>query len=326
MRMMSRFVGIFFTTLVFSASQLALAQSYPSRTVKMVVAFAPGGGHDVIARLLAKYLGPRLGQSVIVENKPGANGMIGAEYVARAAPDGLTILFASPAELVIAPTTYKTMRYDPMKDLAPVTLAGTTPLVLVANPSLGVKTLPELIALAKREPGKLSFATPGNGSSQHLAGGWLNNLAGIDLQHIPFNGAAPATNAVLGGQVPLAIVGMAPVLPHIRAGQLVAIAVTTAKRVVWAKDVPTVAETPGMEGFEVTHWMGVLVPARTPPAIIQRLQSEFAAVLAMPEVRERLATIGVDPVGSTSAEFHDYMIAEQARFARMFKFTGLTPE
>jgi len=304
----------------------AVAQTWPSKVVTIVVSYAPGGGHDVMARLLAERLTSRLGHTVIVENKPGANGMIGAELVARAAPDGYTVLFASPAEIVIAPSVYKTMRYDPLKDLAPVTLAGTTPLVIVANPLVGIKTLPELVAYAKAHPGKLSFGTAGNASSQHLAGAWLNNLGKIDLLHVPYKGAGPATNDVLGGQIPLAIVGVAPVLPHIRAGKLVPVAVTTRSRVTWAQDVPTVAETPGMTGFDVSHWMGVLVPARTPPEIVARLQSEFAAVLASPDTRDKLVGMVIDPVGSTSAEFRTFLAQETERFAQMYRISGLSPE
>jgi tripartite-type tricarboxylate transporter receptor subunit TctC len=302
------------------------AQSFPIRVVTMVVPYSPGGGHDAMARLVAEQLTARLGQPVIVENKPGANGMIGAEFVARAQPDGYTILFASPAEIVIAPSVYKSMRYDPMKDLAPVTLAATTPLAIVANPSAGVKTLSELIAKAKKEPGKLAFGTAGNGSSQHLAGAWLAHLAGIDWLHVPYKGAGPATKDLLGGQIPFAIVGMAPVLPHIRAGKLIPLAVLTPERVKWASDVPTAQETPGLQGFVASHWMGVLVPAQTPAPIIQKLQSEIAAVLAQPDVRKRLQDMGIDAVGGTSAQFHDYLVEERARFAKMYTYTGLTPE
>jgi len=302
------------------------AQAFPSKLVTLVVPYAPGGGHDAMARIVAEHLGKRLGQSVIVENKAGGNGMIGAEYVARAAPDGHTILFASPAEIVIAPSAYKSMRYDPMKDLTPVTLAGITPLVIVANPSTGVKTLPQLVAYAKANPNKLSYGTPGAASSQHLAGEWINNLAGIDLLHVPYKGAGPATTAVLGGEIPFAIVGMAPVLPHIKAGKLVPIAVTTKSRVSWAADVPTVAETPGMAGFEASHWMGVFVPAGTPAPIVARLQAEFAAVLGSAEVRERLATMGIDPVGNSSADFAAFLEADRDRFAKMYRLSKLTPE
>ena len=311
-------------SLAFSAG--VAAQAYPSKTISMVVPYAPGGGHDAMARIVSQKLAERLGQTVVVENKAGASGMIGTEHVARAPADGYTLLFASPAEIVIAPTVLKSMRYDPQKDLEPITQVGETPLVIVANPSAGIKTFPELIARAKKEPKALSFGTAGNGSSHHLAGAWINNLAGIDLQHIPYKGAGPATNDVLGGQIPLAIVGMAPVLPHIRAGKLIPLAVTTRQRVDWAKDVPTVSEFPGMKDFEVAHWMGLLGPAGMPPAVVQRLQSEIAAILAMPDVRERLRGIGIDPVGSSTADFRAFLAAEKQRFADMFKLTGLKPE
>jgi len=304
----------------------ALAQSWPSKTVTLVVPYAPGGGHDTMARILAEKLAPRLGQAVVVENKPGGGGMVGTEFVTKAPADGHTLLFSSPAEIVIAPSVYKSMRYDPVKDLTPITQAGDTPLVLMAHPGQGVKTLPELIAKAKREPGKLSYGTAGNASSQHLAGAWINSLAGIDLAHIPYKGAGPATNDLLGGQVPYAILGMAPVMQHIKAGRIVALAVMTARRLDWAKDIPTVAETPGMQGFQANHWMGLLGPANLPPEIVARLQAEVAAVLAMPDVAERLRAIGIEPVGSRTAEFRQFLADERERFARMFKLTGLQPE
>ena len=318
-------VAVFLSAAAALAGPGVFAQTSSSR-VTLVVPFAPGGGHDSAARIMAPRLAERLGQSVIVDNRPGANGMIGADFVAHAKPDGMTILLASPAEIVIAPTAYKTMNYDPMKDLAPVTLAYTTPVVIVANPSVGVKTLAEMIALAKAKPEGLAYGTPGEGSSQHLAGAWLAHLSGAKLLHVPYKGAGPATNDVVAGHIPLAIVGMAPVLPFIRDGKLLAIAVTSPERVTWAKDVPAVAEAPGMAGFAASHWMGVMVPGRTPPDIVQRLQADFAAVLALPEVRERLAALGVDPVGDTTAQFRDYLASERALFAQMYKYTGLTPE
>ena len=310
----------------FAFTAFAQAQAWPAKTVSIIVPYSAGGGHDAMARILAERLAPRLGQPVVVDNKAGANGMLGAEYVSRAAPDGYTILFASPAEIVISPTAYKTMRYDPAKDLMPVTLAGMTPLVVVANPAVGVRTIGELVALAKAQPGKLSFGTSGNASSQHLAGALLNNMASIDLQHIPYKGAGPATNDVLAGQIPFAIVGMAPVLSHIRAGKLIPLAVTQRERAEWARDVPTVGETPGLKGFEATHWMGVFVPARTPPEVVQRLQAEIAAVLKTPDVRTRLIGMGIEPVANTSAEFLSFLVADQERFARMFRIAGLTSE
>ena len=326
MRSLARLLGSVFALLAALAGGDALAQAYPSKTVTLLVPYAPGGGHDAMARLVAEKLGPRLGQTVVVENKPGAAGMIGTEQVVRAAPDGYTLLFSSPAEIVVAPSVYKSMRYDPVKDLTPITQVGDTPLVLMAHPSVGVKTVAELIAKAKKEPGKLSFGTAGTGSSQHLAGAWINNLAGIDLQHVPYKGAGPATNDLLGGNVPLGILGMAPVLKHIQAGRIVALAVMTPKRVDWAKDTPTVAETPGMEGFQANHWMGLLGPAGMPPDVVARLQAEVAAVLAMPEVRERLRGLGIDPVGSGTEDFRRFLAEERERFAKMFKLTGLKQE
>ena len=326
MRSLARLLGSVFALLAALAGGDALAQAYPSKTVTLLVPYAPGGGHDAMARIVAEKLGPRLGQTVVVENKPGAAGMIGTEQVVRAAPDGYTLLFSSPAEIVVAPSVYKSMRYDPVKDLTPITQVGDTPLVLMAHPSVGVKTVAELIAKAKKEPGKLSFGTAGTGSSQHLAGAWINNLAGIDLQHVPYKGAGPATNDLLGGNVPLGILGMAPVLKHIQAGRIGALAVMTPKRVDWAKDTPTVAETPGMEGFQANHWMGLLGPAGMPPDVVARLQAEVAAVLAMPEVRERLRGLGIDPVGSGTEDFRRFLAEERERFAKMFKLTGLKQE
>jgi tripartite-type tricarboxylate transporter receptor subunit TctC len=304
----------------------ASAQQPAKGMVTLVVPFSPGGGHDAVARILAPRLAERLGQSVIVENRPGANGMIGADYVVNAKPDGSTILLASPAETVIAPSLYKSMKYNPFTDLAPVTLADTTPVVIVANPATGIRTVADLVAAAKKSPDGLAYGTPGEGSSQHLGGAWLSHLAGIKLVHVPYKGAGPATNDVVAGHIPLAIVGMAPVLPFIRSGKLNAIAVTSPERVAWAKDVPTVAETPGMAGYAVSHWVGIMVPARTPADIVQRLQADFSAVLKEPDVRARLTEIGCDAVGDTTVAFKDFLVAERRRFEEMYKFSGLKPE
>jgi tripartite-type tricarboxylate transporter receptor subunit TctC len=227
---------------------------------------------------------------------------------------------------VIAPTAYKSLRYDPFNDLAPVTLAGMTPLVVVAHPGVGVKTIPELIAKVKASPGKFSFGTAGNGSSQHLAGELLNNMASIDLVHIPYKGAGPAVTDVVGGQTPLAIVGMAPVMGHIKSGKLIALAVTQAERAAFAADIPTVAETPGLKGFEATHWMGVFAPAKTSAEVVQRVQTDIRDVVNTPEVKARLLALGIEPAGKTPAEFKAFLVADRERFARMYKLTGLTPE
>lgn len=306
------------------AASVARAQA-PSRA-SLVVPFAPGGGHDSMARILAGPVGERLGYQVIVDNKPGANGMIGAELVVNGKPDGSIILFASPAEIVIAPSVYKSVRYDWQKDLVPVTLAGTTPIAIVAHPSVGVKSVPEMIAKAKASSGGLAYGTPGEGSSQHLAGAWLSRLSGANFVHVPYKGAGPATNDVVAGHIPLAIVGMAPVLPFIKSGKLVPVAVTSRARVTWAKDVPTVAETPGMQGFEATHWEGVFLPARTPADIVQKTQAAFVGALKNPEVAAKILELGIDPAGTSTAEFVSFLKEDRERFAKMFGFTGLQPQ
>lgn len=311
---------------VLAMPSVGSTQNYPSRTITLLVPYSAGGGHDAMARMIAERLSARTGQTVLVDNKPGANGMLGAELATRAAPDGYTLLFASPAEIVISPTAYKSMRYDPAKDLVPVTLAGMTPLVIVANPAVGIKTIAELVAAARAQPGKFSFGTAGNASSQHLAGALLNNMAHIDMQHIPYKGAGPATNDVLAGQIPVAIVGMAPVIGHIKAGKLVPLAITLAERPKWLPNIPTVAETPGFKGFEATHWMGVFAPAGTPADIVQKAQIEISGVLKAPEMQARLVSMGIEAVGSTPAEFQAFLVADKERFAHMFALTGLKPE
>jgi tripartite-type tricarboxylate transporter receptor subunit TctC len=308
------------------ASVASAQQTFPQRTVSIVVPYAPGGGHDATARVLAERLTARWGKPVVVENKAGANGMIGAEHVARSGADGHTIMMASPAEIVIAPSAYKSMRYDPAKDLAPVTLAGVTPLVLAAHPSVKANTLPEVIELARREKGKLSFGTAGAGSSQHLAGEWLNQLAGIDLQHVGYKGAGPAVTDVLGGQIPFVIVGMAPLAAHIKAGKLKAIAVTTGARLSFAPEIPTFAEVPALKNFEVSHWMGVFAPGGTPAPLVQTISDAIAAVLKEPATATRLQGMGVDPVGNSPSEFAAYLEQDRSKFARLFKQAGLTPQ
>lgn len=320
-----RFAWMLSLATVMAISPMASAQ-VAGKVVTIVVPFSAGGRHDFTARLLAERLSQRMGQQVIVENRAGANGMIGAEHVAKSAPDGNTILLASPAEVVISQSLYKNMRYDPLRDLAPVTLAGVTPLVVAAHPSVQAKTMEELVALAKRPGSKLGFGTAGTGSSHHLAGAWLNSLAGIDLIHVPYKGAAPAVNDLLGGQIPLAIVGMAPLISHIKAGKLNAIAVTTKQRVAWFPSVPAVAETAGLKDFEVSHWMGILVPAKTPADVVARLNREFIAVLGMPDVKQTLIAQGVEPVGNTPEQFAAFLASEQKKFAELVKLSGVTPE
>jgi tripartite-type tricarboxylate transporter receptor subunit TctC len=297
-----------------------------SRQTSIVVPYAPGGAHDAMARIVSGPMSERLGRTVIVENRPGAGGTVGADYVVHAKPDGSTILLAAPNEIVIAPSSYKTMRYDWTKDLLPVTLAGTTPIAIVANPSIGVRTLPEMLALARQKPEGLAFGSPGEGSSHHLAGAWLAQLASAKLVHVPYKGAGPATNDVVAGHIPLAIVGMASILPYVASGKLVVLAITSRTRLGWMKDLPTVAETPGLEGFEANLWEGIFVPAGTPDATVAAIQAAFADVLGQDTIRRQLRDAGTDAVGSSTADFRKFLTEDRARFARMFTYSGLQPE
>ncbi len=300
-----------------AVSMFAHAQSWPSKPVRIVVAFPPGGGVDFVARTVAQRLGEQLNQSFVVENRAGASGAVGAEAVAKSAPDGYTILVASPSEVVVGPAAGQKLSYDPTRDLAPVTLIGETPLVIAAWPAFAPKSIAEVIALAKADPSKVAYGTPGGGSTMHFAGESLGAGGGVSLLHVPYKGAAPAVNDALGGQVPLIIVGMPPVVPHAKAGKLRVIAVTGDKRSVTMPDVPTVAEVPGFEGYRFTNWMGVYVPANTPTEIVNKLASAIAAITREPATRDKLLLQGVEPVGNTPAEFAAFMRAEKDRYSKI---------
>lgn len=300
----------------------AAAQSFPSRPVVVVVASAAGGGHDFTARVIAEKLGELLGRQVLVENRGGGSASIGTEYVARAVPDGHTFLVSSPSGAVINAYTMK-LRYSPIQDLAPVTLAGMTPLVLVGHPTLPARNLNEVIALAKRRPGELAYGTAGATSNQALAGAWLSNLAVIKLNMIPYKGAGPAALDAMSGHIPLAVVGMAPVITHIKSKRLNAIAVMNAKRVGWLPDVPAAAESPGLRDFEVVHWMGVQVPTKTPPEIVNLLNREIAKVVHMPDVSQKLMNQGIAPVGNSVDEFGAFLKNEDSKYARLVKLSNI---
>ena len=303
---------------------VAAAQPYPSRPIRIVVPFAAGGATDLIARVTGQKLTESLGQQVVVENRPGASGMIGADAVARAAPDGYTLLMASTAEIAINPSLYPTMSYDPAKDLAPVTLAGITPLILVVNPGTPLRSVADIVAEAKKGA-KLSFASAGNGSVQHLAGELLKQTMSIDVAHVPYKGAAPALTDLLGGQVSLFFSGMPPAMPHVKSGKLRALAVTTTRRSPAAPDVPTMAEA-GVTGFDISNWFGVFAPAGTPAAVLDRLNAEFVKALALPDVKERLASQGAETVGNSRDEFAAFIKAEAAKYAQLIKVSGAKPD
>ena len=296
------------------------AQDYPSRPIKVIVPFSPGGAVDGPMRMVAETLSKRLGQQVVVENKPGAGATIGTEVVARAAPDGYTLLLASQTNAISA-TLYTKLSFDPVEDFAPISLIGREPGVLVVNPALPVKTFPEFVAYVKERPGQIDYASSGNGSGQHLFAALLAASTGLKMNHIPYKGSGQATTDLLGGQVMVAIPGTAGMVGHIKAGKLRALAVTGAKRSPQLPDVPTLMES-GVPGYEAYVWMGLLAPKGTPQPIIDKLYREVVPVLAAPEVRTYMAGAGIEIVGSTPAEFGQFFRAEKDLWAKVIRDTG----
>ena len=301
------------------------ADAYPAKPVRFVVAFPPGGGTDIIARSIAQKLAERIAQQVVVDNRPGAGGNIGTDIVAKSAPDGYTLLMGSAGPLAINASLFAKMPFDPIKDLAPVTLAASTPNVLVVHPSLRAATVKELIALAKARPGEINFASSGHGTPAHLAGELFNSMAGVKMVHVPYKGAAPALADLLGGQVQLMFSTMPPALPHVKDGKLRALAVTSAKRSPAAPDIPTLDEI-ALPGFEANTWHGVVVPAGTPATIVARLNREIVAILHLPDVVERFSSQGAEALGSTPEEFAAYIRSETLKWAKVVRDSGAKAE
>ena len=305
-----------------AATANAIAQSYPNRPVRMVVPLSAGGFADVPARIIAPRLSEVLGQQVFVENRPGAGATIGTDFVAKSKPDGYTLLFTGTPH-VISPALYKNLPYDPLKDFASVMLVAAGPYVLVVNPQLPVKSLQELIALAKAQPGKIDYASSGNGSAQHLVSALFASMAGIELSHVPYKGSGPAMQDLLGGQVKVSFAGIPNVMPHVRAGKLRALAVSTPKRSPDLPDVPTVAEA-GVPGYEATLWLALLAPAGTPNEIVQKLYAESSKVLREPEVQKAVAATGVDVSVIGPAELPAFLRAEVDKWGKVVRDTGAT--
>jgi tripartite-type tricarboxylate transporter receptor subunit TctC len=299
----------------------ASAQDWPQRPVRLVVPYAAGGGTDSVARMLAQKLGDAFGQRFIVENKPGASGMIGAQTVAKAEGDGYTFLVASPAEIALNPNLFKDMTYDPLKDLTPVTLLAWTPLVLAAHPSFEASNPVEFVKLARAQA--VDFSSPGTGSSHHLTGEYINKLQSTQLVHVPYRGAAPAVADAVGGQVKLTISGMPPVVQFLQAGKLKAVAVTSKRRSPTFPDIPAMAETAGFEDFDFTNWFGLLARTGTAQPILHKLAKAAVAALKDPQVRDILMTQAAEPVGNTPAEFRDFIRAESAKYAKIVELTGV---
>ena len=299
-----------------------MAQSWPSRPVRIVVPLSPGGFADVPARMLAPRLSASLGQDVFVENRPGAGGTIGADSVAKAAPDGYTLLFTGTPH-VISPWVYKKLPYDPLKDFAPVALVASGPYVLVVNPRLSVSSVRELIAAARAQPGKIDFASSGNGSAQHLVSALFASMAGIQLNHVPYKGSGPAMQDLIGGRVKLSFAGIPNVMPHVKSGRLRALAVSTPKRSPDLPDVPTVSEA-GVPGYEATLWLNLAAPEGMPGEIVQRLSAEIGKALKDPELQHSFRTAGVEAAFLGPQELAVFMHAEYEKWGRVVRDTGAT--
>ncbi|MBX3674304.1 MAG: tripartite tricarboxylate transporter substrate binding protein [Burkholderiales bacterium] len=295
----------------------AAADAYPSRAIKVIVPFPAGQASDTIARLVGEQLGRALGQAVVVENRPGAGGNIGSEAGARSAPDGYTLTMATAA-LPISKNVYKKLPFDPARDFEPVSLMTVTPLVLIARPSLPANDVASLVDLARKQPGKLTFASSGQGTSHHLSGELLKAVAGVDILHVPYKGSAPAHVDLMGGSVDIMFDNILPVSPHVKSGKLKALAVTTKSRAPSMPDVPTMAES-GYPNFEAVAWFGLLAPAGTPAPIVERLSAEVNRILKSPEINARLTGMGANVMGTTPQEFSAFMKAEIEKWAPVVK-------
>ena len=301
------------------------AQNYPSKPVRFVSPYAPGGGTDIMARTLAQKLTESMGQQFVVENRAGGGGIVGIESVAKAAPDGYTILLGSKGPLTMNPALHRKLPYDTLRDLAPISLVGRVPAVLVVHPSLPVKTVKELIALAKARPGELTFSSSGTSGTGHLSGELFAAMAGVKLVHVPYRGTGPATVAVLSGEVTFGFGNLVALMPHVQNKLLRALAVTSSKRISSAAHLPTVAEA-GLPGYEYVTWYGVLAPAATPKEIVNRLGTELAKVARQAEMRDRLSSEGGEAVGSSPEEFAAYLKTELAAAVKLVKIANLRAE
>jgi tripartite-type tricarboxylate transporter receptor subunit TctC len=300
---------------------LGVAQSYPDRPIRVIVPVPAGGTPDVVARMVQPGLSSLLGQQLVIDNRGGAGGLIGADLAAKAVPDGYTLFFSSPGSLTILPHLQKQVAYDTLRDFAPISLVSIGPFLLITHPSLPVKTVKELLALAKSEPGKLNYASAGNGAANHLAMELFKSMAGVNITHVPYKGAPQAVTDLIGGSVNLMFNSIPPVLQHIKSGRLKLLGVSSAKRSPQLPDVPTVSEA-GVPGYESITWFGLLAPAKTPKPIVARLNEALVKVVRAPEMKSQLELQGYDPVGSSAAEFSAFIRSESEKYAKVVKVSG----
>jgi tripartite-type tricarboxylate transporter receptor subunit TctC len=307
------------------AATTSLAQNYPAKPIRLVVPFTPGGSTDLVARIVAQKLEQAWGQQVIVENRPGAGGNIGVDYVAKSAPDGYTLIFGHIGTFGFGPSFYPKLPYDPIRDFAPIILYAMVPNMLVVHPSLPAKSVRELIALAKARPGQLNYGSSGSGSASHLAVEYFKLLSKTDITAIAYRGTGPMVIDLIAGQISLTITGVPPLYPQVKAGRLRGIAVTSAKRLTLLPELPSIAEA-GVPGYESTTWFGPLAPAKTPKDIIVKINTQLVQTLQSPDVRERFAAEGIEALGGTPDQFAEYIRSEIARWGRVIKEAGLRPE
>lgn len=299
----------------------ANAQTYPEKPIRLIVAYAPGGNADTLARIISQRLGQMLEQQIVVENRPGANGAIGTEVAAKAAPDGYTLLFIASGH-AINPGIYAKLAFDPVKDFAPISLVGSTPLILTITSALPARSVKELIAIARARPGELSYASAGNGSPGHLAGALFNSMGRVNIVHVPYKATQQAIIDLTTGQVQVMYPSMTAVLPHIKSGRLRGLAITAREHSTLAPELPTMQQA-GMPGYEATIWNGMLAPARTPAAIVAKLNTSIVQIMQTQEVRDRIAALGADPATSTPAAFGKFIADEIAKWGKVIKEAGV---
>jgi tripartite-type tricarboxylate transporter receptor subunit TctC len=308
-----------------TAACAAMGQPFPNRPVRILVPFPAGAGVDIVARMLGQPLTELWGQAAVIDNRPGAGGTIACELAAKAAPDGYTLLLGNVSTFAMAPSLYKKVNYDPVKSFAPITLIDTSANVLVAHPGVPATTTQGLISLAKAKPGQINYASAGSGTSPHLAAELFKSMAGVDLVHVPYKGSPQALTDLLGGQTQIMFASLVSALPHIRQGRLRALGVTSLKRAAALPDVPAISES-GLRGYDVSVWMGIVAPAATPPTVIAQLNRQIAAIVQLPETKERLAVQGLEAIANSPAEFTSYIAAEVRKWSAVIRQAGVTAD